>query len=96
MREKSGNFSNFVISQGKVREKCPAIYLDVIFPKIKSLFCQLTISLIKSYLRVATGRSGKFIKKVKENLEKSGNFKVKSKWQPCLCIIEHCIEQAKN
>ena len=30
------------------------------------------------------------------NLEKSGNFKVKMKWPPCLCIIKHCIERAKN
>ena len=33
MREKSGNFNNVVIYQGKVREKFPAIDLDVKFPK---------------------------------------------------------------
>ena len=27
-----------------------------------------------------------------ENLEKSGNSKVKIMWQPSLCIIKHCIE----
>ena len=46
--EKSGYFTNFVIYQGKVREKCPAIYSDVKFPKIKCSFCQLTLSLIKA------------------------------------------------
>ena len=46
--EESGNFTNFVIYQGKVREKLPAIYLDVKLPKIKCLFSQLTISLIKA------------------------------------------------
>ena len=43
-----GIHKHFVIYRGKVREKFPAIYLVVKFPKIKSLFCQLTISLINA------------------------------------------------
>ena len=59
MSRKSGNFTNFVIYQGKVRKQFPAIYSDVKFPKMKCLFCQLALSLLKSYLRVATDWSGK-------------------------------------
>ena len=73
--EKSRNFTIFVIYQGKVREKCPAIYLDMKFPKIKCLFCQLTFTLIKAIWELQRVGQGKFIKKVRENLEKkSGNF----------------------
>ena len=93
---KSGNFTNFVIYQRKVREKCPTIYLDVKFPKIKCSFCQLTLSLLKAIWELQRVGQGKFIKKIRENLEKSGNFEVKMMWQPSLCIIKHCIERAKN
>ena len=81
---KVGNFTNFVIYQGKVREKFPAIYLNVKFPKIKCLFCHLIISLIKAIWELQLVGQGKCIKKFRENLEKSGNFIVKIMWQPCI------------
>ena len=73
--EMSGNLKKGLESQGKVEEK-----FLVKFSNIKCLFCQLTISLIEAIWELQRVGHGKFIKNVRENLEKSGNFKVKIMW----------------
>ena len=96
MCRKSGNFTNFVIIREKIRKKCPAIYLVVKFPKIKCLFCQLIISLIKAIWESQLFGQGKFIKKGQGKPGKGREFQRENYVATlCLCIIKHCIEQAK-